>query len=90
MTGFTAPPSDAGVIRALPCDSPCEPAAASWILAATILASSMAFIGCVAPEPENYVEEPPPRKVIIERHEAPASDAPEDFRAVTPPSSYSR
>ena len=44
MTGFTAPPSDAGVIRALPCDSPCEPAAASWILAATILASSMAFI----------------------------------------------
>ena len=44
MTGFTAPPSDIGVIRAAPCDAPCEPAAASWILAATILASSMAFI----------------------------------------------
>jgi EmrB/QacA subfamily drug resistance transporter len=44
MSGFTAPPSDAGVIRASPCDSPCAPAAASWILAATILASSMAFI----------------------------------------------
>jgi EmrB/QacA subfamily drug resistance transporter len=44
MTGFAAPPSDTGVIRASPCDSPCDPAAVSWILVATILASSMAFI----------------------------------------------
>ena len=44
MSGFTAPPSDTGVIRASPCDAPCEPSAAPWILAATILASSMAFI----------------------------------------------
>src|SRR6266403_473236 len=43
MTGFSAP-SDAGVIAAAPCASPCAPAAAPWILAATILASSMAFI----------------------------------------------
>src|SRR3981081_2780755 len=44
MSGFSAPPSDAGVIRAAPCHSPCAPSAAPWILAATILASSMAFI----------------------------------------------
>ena len=44
MTGFSVPPSDAGVIRAAPCASPCAPSAAPWILAATILASSMAFI----------------------------------------------
>ena len=44
MTGFPAPPSDTGVIRASPCESPCAPSAAPWILAATILASSMAFI----------------------------------------------
>lgn len=44
MTGFSAPPSDTGVIRASPCESPCAPSAAPWILAATILASSMAFI----------------------------------------------
>jgi EmrB/QacA subfamily drug resistance transporter len=44
MTGFSAPPSDAGVIRASTCDSPCAPSAAPWVLAATILASSMAFI----------------------------------------------
>src|SRR6478752_10109742 len=44
MTGFSAPPSDTGVIRASPCESPCAPAAQPWILAATILASSMAFI----------------------------------------------
>ncbi|HEX3631664.1 MAG TPA: MFS transporter, partial [Casimicrobiaceae bacterium] len=31
-------------MRASPCDTPCAPAAAPWILAATILASSMAFI----------------------------------------------
>src|SRR6266581_2397940 len=44
MTGFFAPPSDAGVIRAAPCALPCTPRTAPWILAATILASSMAFI----------------------------------------------
>jgi EmrB/QacA subfamily drug resistance transporter len=44
MTGFFVPPSDAGIIRAAPCASPCPPATAPWILAATILASSMAFI----------------------------------------------
>src|SRR5258705_821883 len=44
MTGFPAPPSDAGVIAAAPCASPCAPASAPWILSATILASSMAFI----------------------------------------------
>src|SRR5437016_10032206 len=44
MTGFARPPSDAGVIRAAPCVSPCSPTTAPWILTATILASSMAFI----------------------------------------------
>src|SRR5258706_1651793 len=44
MTGFCLPPSDAGVIRAAPCASPSTPTAGKWILAATILASSMAFI----------------------------------------------
>jgi hypothetical protein len=44
MTGLSIPPSDTGVIRASPCESPCAPSAAPWILAATILASSMAFI----------------------------------------------
>src|SRR6266478_9419870 len=44
MTGFSLPPSDAGVIRAGSCASPCAPTRAPWILAATILASSMVFI----------------------------------------------
>jgi EmrB/QacA subfamily drug resistance transporter len=44
MTGFSVHPSDAGVIRAAPCASPCGPSSAPWVLAATILASSMAFI----------------------------------------------
>jgi EmrB/QacA subfamily drug resistance transporter len=44
MTGFPALPRDAAAIRAAPCLSSCEPQAAPWILAATILASSMAFI----------------------------------------------
>jgi EmrB/QacA subfamily drug resistance transporter len=44
MTGFSVPPSDAGVIRAASCTSPCAPTTAPWILAATILASSMVFI----------------------------------------------
>ncbi len=61
------------------------------LLFLSAISSSLMFVSCQAPEPvDNYVEEPPPRKVIIERHEAPPSDAPEDFRAVTPPSSYSR
>jgi EmrB/QacA subfamily drug resistance transporter len=44
MPGFFVPPSDAGIIRAAPCVSPCPPTTAPWVLAATILASSMAFI----------------------------------------------
>src|SRR5205085_9834543 len=32
------------VLRSAPADSPCSPALRRWILAATILASSMAFI----------------------------------------------
>jgi EmrB/QacA subfamily drug resistance transporter len=44
MSGLPAPPTDAAATRAAPCASPCAPAAAPWILAATILASSMAFI----------------------------------------------
>ena len=44
MTGFPSPPSDAGVIAATPCALPDTPATARWILAATILGSSMAFI----------------------------------------------
>jgi EmrB/QacA subfamily drug resistance transporter len=43
MSGFSGP-SDVGFIRAAPCVSPCSPATAPWILAATILASSMALI----------------------------------------------
>lgn len=37
-------PCDTGVIRATPCTTPCAPPSAPWILAATITASSMAFI----------------------------------------------
>jgi EmrB/QacA subfamily drug resistance transporter len=44
MTAFPTQPSDAGVIGAAPCATPCERSAAPWILAATILASSMVFI----------------------------------------------
>ncbi len=44
MSGFSVPPSDAGVLRGTPCTSPCAPSAAPWILAATILGSSMVFI----------------------------------------------
>src|SRR5689334_22273667 len=44
MNGFPTLPRDAATIRAAPCLSPCEPKAAPWILAATILASSMSFI----------------------------------------------
>lgn len=45
MTGMLKQPCDEGVIRAAPPSAwPCQPAAKPWILAATILASSMAFI----------------------------------------------
>src|SRR6266446_710766 len=44
MSGLSVPPSDAGVLRAMPCASPCAPRTAPWILATTILASSMVFI----------------------------------------------
>src|SRR5882762_6530733 len=44
MTGFSASPSDSSIIRAATCVSPCEPETTPWILAATILGSSMAFI----------------------------------------------
>ena len=42
MTTYAAAPCDAGVIRAGAC--PSTPSASSWILATTIIASSMAFI----------------------------------------------
>ena len=38
------PPCDEAVIRARPATAPCSPAAGPWVLAATILGSSMAFI----------------------------------------------
>jgi len=37
-------PSDEAAVRVTPASAPCTPAAAPWVLAATILASSMAFI----------------------------------------------
>jgi len=44
MTSFTKLPCDEAAVLAAPVGIPCEPDAARWILAATILASSMAFI----------------------------------------------
>src|SRR5437762_9187508 len=44
MTTFAASPCDTGVIHAAPCSAPSTPSASPWILAATIIASSMAFI----------------------------------------------
>ena len=44
MSSFTQPPCDEGVLRAGSGDAPCTPAAKPWILAATILGSSLAFI----------------------------------------------
>ena len=44
MTAFPRSPCDAGVILATPCTLPCAPSAAPWILAATVIASSMAYI----------------------------------------------
>src|SRR6202521_1271526 len=38
------PPCDEAAIRSLPSAAPCQPAAGTWILAAAILGSSMAFI----------------------------------------------
>jgi EmrB/QacA subfamily drug resistance transporter len=49
VTTFTEPPSDEAAALAARASAPCTPAAAPWILAATILASSMALIdGTVA------------------------------------------
>jgi EmrB/QacA subfamily drug resistance transporter len=44
MTSFTKLPCDEAAVVAAPLGVPCAPADAPWILAATILASSMAFI----------------------------------------------
>ncbi|MEL7313939.1 MAG: MFS transporter, partial [Cyanobacteria bacterium J06559_3] len=44
MANIIQQPCDEGVIRAHPCDRPCQECAKPWILAATILGSSMAFI----------------------------------------------
>lgn len=49
MTTVAKLPCDEAVVRTAPAAAPCSPAAAPWILVATILASSMAFIdGTVA------------------------------------------
>jgi len=44
MANIFVQPCDEGVIRARPSDAPCAPASETWILAATILGSSMVFI----------------------------------------------
>jgi len=44
MANVLVQPCDEGVIRARPATVPCEPFSESWILAATILGSSMVFI----------------------------------------------
>ncbi len=44
MANIIKPPCDEGVIRAAPCTAPCTKNARKWILAATILGSSMAVI----------------------------------------------
>jgi MFS family permease len=44
MASIIKQPCDAGVIRSQEARSPCAPKAGPWVLAATILASSMAFI----------------------------------------------
>jgi EmrB/QacA subfamily drug resistance transporter len=44
MANFVQPPCDEGVIRSRHAGAPCAKSAAAWILAATILGSSMAFI----------------------------------------------
>src|SRR3712207_9046956 len=44
MAQVIGQPCDEGVIRSTKAEAPCSPNAAPWVLAATILASSMAFI----------------------------------------------
>ena len=44
MAGLVKQPCDEGVIRSKEAKSPCVLSAAPWVLAATILGSSMAFI----------------------------------------------
>ena len=44
MTAFVKSPCDEGVIRSAPSARPCVPQIGMWVLVATILASSMAFI----------------------------------------------
>lgn len=44
MANTFKPPCDAGVIRSSPANAPCPRSAGPWVLAATILGSSMAFI----------------------------------------------
>ncbi|HEU5441593.1 MAG TPA: MFS transporter [Ktedonobacterales bacterium] len=44
MAHLVKPPCDEGVIAARPAVAPCTPSAAGWVLAATILGSSMSFI----------------------------------------------
>src|SRR6476660_3229514 len=44
VTGSVMQPCDAGVIVSTPAAAPCSARAAPWVLAATILGSSMAFI----------------------------------------------
>src|SRR6186713_2412460 len=43
-TGSVMQPCDAGAIASRPAEAPCSAQAASWVLAATILGSSLAFI----------------------------------------------
>src|SRR6516162_6469208 len=44
LTGSVVQPCDAGVIASTPAAAPCSSRAAPWVLAATILGSSLAFI----------------------------------------------
>src|SRR5438034_6212834 len=44
MSGFIREPCDESIIRSHPATAPCSKSSGRWILAATILASSMAFI----------------------------------------------
>src|SRR6476620_4114212 len=44
MTALSSPAAVAAFLRSSPSTAPCTPAQARWVLAATILASSMVFI----------------------------------------------
>src|SRR5256714_5988637 len=44
MANFVKSPCDEGVIRSAPQAAPCSPHVGTWVLVATILGSSMAFI----------------------------------------------